>query len=211
MILKTIFALIRALLFTEVCVVCGQEGALVHSGCVGELSPAPPHRFPWITSLWSYRDKRVKTLIKKIKKHPLRNLVEELLPAQKLARLLEPSPNYLLVPIPASRHRLRNEGFNQAEAIARIVAQRLGSAEVLCALTSTHTQRIKQAHITNRADRMANRKGAYLVDPVLGKEVCGKDIVLIDDVTTTGATLLEARRLLLDAGARKVTAFVLAH
>ena len=59
-----------------------------------------------------------------------------------------------------------------------------------------------QARITGEAKRRANVLGVYAVLP--GADVAGKKIVLLDDILTTGATMGEAARVLLTAGAREV-------
>lgn len=209
MVLKTIIAFVRTLLFDEVCVVCGEPGNQLHPACAHLLETAPPHRFPWITSIWNYRDKRVTFLIKKLKKHPHTELVRLLVHTEDFGT--HTSPSTIIVPIPASPERMKKEGFNQAEVIAQVLARRLPGSETLPALVHSPAHKTKQAHIKKRSERIQNRKGCYLLDPVFGEMINDATIVLVDDVTTTGATLLEARRLLLDAGARSVVAYVLAH
>ncbi|KKU76429.1 MAG: hypothetical protein UY03_C0035G0001, partial [Parcubacteria group bacterium GW2011_GWA2_47_64] len=65
-----------------------------------------------------------------------------------------------------------------------------------------------QTKMDTRKKRLENLKGCFVAD---GKAVEGRNIILIDDVATTGATLVEARKTLLRAGARKVIAFTVAH
>jgi predicted amidophosphoribosyltransferase len=66
-----------------------------------------------------------------------------------------------------------------------------------------------QARIKDRNVRLKNLAGTFAVkNPEL---IAKKNIILIDDVTTTGATLNEARRTLKKSGARKVIAFTVAH
>ncbi|MCR4330727.1 MAG: phosphoribosyltransferase family protein [Patescibacteria group bacterium] len=119
--------------------------------------------------------------------------------------------NPLLVPIPLSAKRLRERGFNQSELIAREIHRRdcgrsfTLSPDLLMKTKDTQSQ----MSIKDKAKRAENIKGCFaVVDQPLTK---GKNIILIDDITTTGATLKEARRVLLEAGARKVIAFTVAH
>ena len=66
-----------------------------------------------------------------------------------------------------------------------------------------------QSSIKNRALRLQNLSGCFSIPHP--EKVRGKNIILIDDVTTTGSTLAEARSVLLSAGARSVHAIAIAH
>ena len=59
----------------------------------------------------------------------------------------------------------------------------------------------------SRAERLKNQHNAFVVQT----SVQGLSVILVDDVTTTGATLLEARKVLLEAGATSVQAYTVAH
>lgn len=106
---------------------------------------------------------------------------------------------------PLSAKRLRRRGFDQAERLARQVARSLGTTPTRLL---EKEDRPAQSGITDAAARRANILGAYRVlDP---EAVRGKDILLVDDVLTTGATLSECARVLRAAGARRVWAATLA-
>lgn len=66
-----------------------------------------------------------------------------------------------------------------------------------------------QAKIENRAQRLKNIAGSFAVQNT--SLIQNRNIILFDDITTTGATLSEARKVLKEAGARKIIAFTLAH
>jgi predicted amidophosphoribosyltransferase len=66
-----------------------------------------------------------------------------------------------------------------------------------------------QSMINNRNKRLQNIKGAFiLTDPQVIK---GKYVIIVDDVTTTGGTIDEIKKLCMKAGAKKVSAYVVAH
>ena len=109
-----------------------------------------------------------------------------------------------LVPLPLHFTRARERTYNQAETIARALGTAL-NVPVLNALERTRdTQR--QARLQKR-DREANIKGAFkAVNPVTGLE-----LLLVDDVYTSGATVTEATFALLSAGAKRVRVVTLAR
>lgn len=111
-----------------------------------------------------------------------------------------------LIPVPLHAARLRERGFNQSLLLARQVSLTVGKPVEGRAL-----QRIRateqQAHLDAKA-RQANVRGAFAVRRDL---VEGKAIVLVDDVFTTGATLMECAEVLYQSGAREVTALTLAR
>jgi ComF family protein len=122
-------------------------------------------------------------------------LVHAALPAARA--LLEPPPDSL-EPVPLSRLRRRERGFNQCELMARIIAEEGGLPVSLYLRRIRHTD--PQADLPRRL-RLLNPRGAFAAQ----REACrGRRILLLDDVVTTGATMAAARRALLDAGASEV-------
>lgn len=108
--------------------------------------------------------------------------------------------------VPLSRARLRKRGYSQARLLAEAVADRLGmSAERL--LDKPKDIRPQSRIINDAALRRANVNGAYALRR--GAEIQGKRILLIDDIMTTGATLSECAKVMLQAGAEDVICAVL--
>lgn len=102
--------------------------------------------------------------------------------------------------VPLSPGRLRERGYDQAMLLALDTALELGDVAV-CTLEKP-VDAAKQSTVGAAEKRRANVSGVYRVtDPELVK---GKRILLIDDIVTTGATLSECARTLLDAGAAEV-------
>jgi ComF family protein len=116
----------------------------------------------------------------------------------------------LLVPIPLAPGRLRTRGWNQCELLARETARSLGEmVELRMDILIKTKETESQTKAESREKRMENLHGCFSV--MNSREVAGCDMVLLDDVTTTGATLLEARRTLLACGAHSVRAISVAH
>lgn len=115
-----------------------------------------------------------------------------------------------LVPIPLSRERLLERGFNQSELIAKEMLRVLPEGSAMLSLVLQRTTNTEhQTRMGSRAERFANARGCFSLSPET--DVRGAHIILLDDVITTGATMQEARRILLDAGARRVSCLAVAH
>lgn len=111
----------------------------------------------------------------------------------------------IIVPVPLTRKRRRQRGFNQAEVIAKAIKEltNIGiSTKTLRRIRFTGSQ----THL-DTLNRRDNVSGAFeLID---GSAVKGKHVLLVDDITTTGATLNECGRVLVEAGAEKISVFTL--
>jgi ComF family protein len=110
----------------------------------------------------------------------------------------------LVVPVPLYRSKRRERGFNQAELIARAAikisprSERLQlAADLLLRIRDTHSQIGLTSH-----QRRENLRGAFSV--ARATEVTGREVLLVDDVYTTGTTASECARVLRRAGASEV-------
>lgn len=112
----------------------------------------------------------------------------------------------IVLPVPLSRERLQERGFNQALLLARCLASHKSDAAVLLRVVATAAQ----TQLT-RAERLQNLHGAFMVDPLRRAAIEGRRVVVIDDVMTTGATLHAAADALHQAGAQHVCAIVVAR
>jgi ComF family protein len=113
----------------------------------------------------------------------------------------------LLVPVPLHIKRLRERGFNQSLFLAKELGKKYKlpvnfSLLKRCKFTLTQTG-------LNKNERERNIKGAFVVADK--QKSAGENIILIDDVYTTGATINECARVLLKAGAQKVAVLTLAR
>jgi len=123
----------------------------------------------------------------------------------EVMRLLEPlTGRVLLIPVPLGGRRQRERGYNQSERIASALAARTG-LPVRTGLLQRARETRTQTALTPEA-RHANVAGAFRAERVEGLE-----LVLVDDVFTTGATLVAAATALSQAGASRVEAVTFAR
>jgi ComF family protein len=115
-----------------------------------------------------------------------------------------PLPARVLVPVPLHRARQRERGYNQAELLARGLGQRIG---LPVDTTSLVRQRPTAPQVElDAVQRKQNVAGAFKVQD---SSLSGQEVLLIDDVCTTAATLDACAIALREAGARSVRALTL--
>jgi ComF family protein len=116
----------------------------------------------------------------------------------------EAGPNPLMIPVALHASKLRVRGFNQAERIAAATVKLLDAAvELNTGILVRHRATESQTGLT-RHQRRENIRGAFKVDPKTLHHIAGRNIILVDDVFTTGTTAEECSRVLLRAGAQHV-------
>jgi predicted amidophosphoribosyltransferase len=196
------------------------------------IFPIYDYRHPPIKkALWLLKYKGKKRLARVFAEAMYGRILEEL---SELS-VMENFKNPILIPIPLANKRYRERGYNQAELICKELIQLSKTnplsppIDKLRAPLSMNTWRgvggevftlgnnilIKpretehQARIENRAERLRNIVGSFAVKNQTS--VKHRNVILIDDITTTGATLNEARKILKQNGARKIIAFTVAH
>ena len=131
--------------------------------------------------------------------------------AEWLHRAAKPilTPGMLVAPVPLHWWRLFRRRYNQAALLAGGLAALAGlehCPDLLQRHRATGTQDGR-----SRDGRFANMQGALRVHPGRKARVRGRDILLVDDVMTSGATLAACARACLDAGASRVDVAVLAR
>ncbi|MBP6004241.1 MAG: ComF family protein [Pyrinomonadaceae bacterium] len=114
----------------------------------------------------------------------------------------------LIIPVPLSRKRQIERGFNQAEVIARIVASAADSTLDTHSLIRTGHSPIHRVAMDAKARELTVRNTFEVTRPKL---IAGKQIVLVDDVFTSGATTSHCARALKKSGAAEVNVFTLAR
>lgn len=192
------------LIFPVRCLGCHRAGKWLCERCYYQIKshypPFPPRLkkspFNRLIAPFSYRDPLVKKLIKVYKYHFVQDiseilsrlLIEYLKP---LFRNIEPQ-NFILIPVPLHKRRLRFRGFNQAELLAEHIAREFNlpfAKDILIRRRNT----TPQAQLKEK-ERRQNIHEAFAA--VRDSSLKNKIIILLDDVLTSGATLEECARVL---------------
>jgi ComF family protein len=163
-----------------------------------------------VISATNYANPLIRELIQAFKYHYVKELAEPL--SKLLIRSLENNSttstnSTIIVPIPLYGTRLRYRGFNQAELLGKKIAEHFNlpmENNILKRIIATSPQ----VNIKNEEKRKANIEDAFGISEP--SRVQGKIIILVDDVATTGATLIEAGKILKKFGAKEVWALVVA-
>lgn len=110
------------------------------------------------------------------------------------------------IAVPLHSSKLRGRGFNQSEAVARVALKQFRTPRLeLLELNTRVLARVRETQSQTgltRAQRRDNVRGAFAV--LRPDEVSGRDVLLIDDVMTTGTTVSECARVLKQCGAERI-------
>lgn len=118
--------------------------------------------------------------------------------------------NPILIPIPMHKNNLKERGYNQSELLAKEIIKidegktfEISTNALIKIKETPHQSKLK-----NKTERLKNLKDCFCAD---SEKIKNRNIILIDDVITTGTTMSEASKALKNAGAKKVIGFSLAH
>ena len=176
----------------EYCLDCGKKR---HAGKTDPLDQG--------TALWIYNDKMKRAMADFKYKGCYRDSVFF---AGELIRFRGEKIDHwhpdFIVPVPLHRRKGWFRGYNQAACVAAELGKRMGIPVVDIALERRrYTKPQKNFDDKGRRD---NVKDAFRLREGYGERLCGKRILLLDDIYTTGATLEACAKILLEAGVRKV-------
>ncbi len=183
---------------------------------IGECTPcrlAPPE-FERALSIAAY-DHEMRELLHLLKFEGVTSLARHILGERLATVILQLQPNVagdlLVVPVPLFAARERQRGYNQATLLAEAAVDRLrrrqspGQSPLQLRLAPTLLQRVRDTralYTLSPRQRRATLRGAFRVPQPAS--VRGREVLLIDDILTTGATANECARVLRRAGATKV-------
>jgi len=207
--------------FPKICVNCAKPGTYLCSDCLSLIDISENILFSsqYLSAVFAacdYNHFIVKNLIHQFKYSPFAKDLNQVLVSliiiyfQNLTNKPEfftAPKEFLLVPIPLSAKRLHWRGFNQTEEIAKSLSEFLKIPLALNTLIKTK-ETLDQTKLPEK-QRQENIKNVFACQ---NKEIIkNKNIILVDDVYTTGATMEEAAKILKQSGAEKIYGVVVAR
>ena len=203
------------------CVGCGAYDTYFCVSCLAEVKIKNDAELVGAIPVFSaanYSDKLIQRALKVFKYGFVRDMAGPL--AEVVRTYIDNIPvissgllrgNPLLVPVPLHKKRLNWRGFNQSEILAEKI---YGFYGLQVGNILTRNKNIKpQADIEDRENRMNNIKDSFACSAnINGRPACvGRNIILVDDICTTGATLNECAKVFAANGAKTISALVIAR
>ncbi len=224
--ISTILKKIFSFIFPPTCIHCGNEktNTNVCDQCAEKISVNREIKQPWLFSLYRYRSKEMNACVRHIKNYPDQEMIEQLLLKKKLmvtgwitgiARYHR-ALKVTLVPVPLHQSKFIERGYNQAEIIAQALQHilQLHTKNIIVEINSNLIKKSKktdkQALIHDRAVRLKNIHNAFSINDQDVSFLENSIVIIIDDITTTGGTMLEIRQLF-EERAEHVFGFTLGH
>jgi len=216
-------------LFSPVCVVCRKDiissNNLVCSSCISKIKinnsffcPICKAELPSKTchiespfllgAASNYADPIVQKIIHSLKYRKIKGLAN--IVSEVLFDYLENSKldfkKFVVVPIPLHRQKKLSRGFNQSEEMAKVISKKFG-VPLLPAIKRIKNNK-PQANIREMEKRIENAKNCFALEEKI--DIKGKNVILLDDVFTSGATVNEAVKILRSGGAKQIIVLVAA-
>lgn len=202
---------ILKILFPSPCLSCGYLSEALCNNCFHKIEFSPHRRdlanLSVASSMYYQPGSILEKLIHPFKYKHQADIFRIFVPymTRTLSLLTFEPQKVLLVPVPLFKKRENERGYNQSALLSKWIARMSGAGEFHC------LQRIRdtgvQAHLHSRMDRIKNIQGAFKVSRAIPKD---SHIVLVDDIVTTGSTLLACNAVLKAAGATNISALTLA-
>ncbi len=196
-------------LFTTSDTLCAKCGAFLHdtpSGLNAECGLCREHHYDFARAVGPY-DSAIRSAVIRLKSTPVLDghLKTQILSA--FERCAYPEID-LVIPVPLSKKRRIERGYNQAEVIGRFLARQTGILFDGSTLERSRHSPMHRVAMDRKARELTVKNTFSVLRPRL---IAGKSILLVDDVFTSGATTSNCAKILKKNGADKVYVFTLAR
>jgi ComF family protein len=215
--IESLRTILLDVLFPRRCLGCDASHTTLCDGCLSHVELPVPNLPAHVHALYSYKNPLIKKAVWKLKysrTHDIARVfgirLSEMIIGDFGEDGLPLSNPIYLIPIPISSKRMRERGYNQAKLLtdAMLLRDTSGILRNGSMFLKRHDSHIRQSHTKGKQERLQNIVGSFYAPKNLESNA---HYILIDDVVTTGATLREAKRALMAAGTRKVSAYAIAH
>ncbi len=179
------------------CPLCGVPMAISGQICGACLAQPPVHN--GVMAAVAYDDV-ARSLVLKLKYGRKPGMARVM--ARLMARLVRSHPSALLIPVPLHRWRLWARGYNQSLLLARALSQITGQKVLPDSLV--RTRRTQPLGGLGRAARLREVRRVFALRPTAISAIKGQDVLLVDDVYTSGATAGACVEALKRAGAAQI-------
>jgi len=218
--IKEFFNNLLDFVWPQFCLECNREGSLCCGFCLNDILLEDTKVITWpgkgkeyfgaCYSCCDYQDKLVQKLIKNYKYSYLENLANILTDIlEKQSRRLALDKNTTIVNVPLHKNKKKQRGFDQTELLAKKLAKRLSlDYSPLLIRTKNNPAQAK----LDRVGRQKNVANIFEINKKAASRQAGRcdNILLIDDVTTTGSTLNQAAKALKENNCSNIICLVLA-
>jgi len=209
---------ILEIFFPSKCIGCQNKGEILCINCLAKIDKAEKGDTA-ILAPFAYHDPLMKKIIWNLKYYHHKNLglklgkilYDELLEDISEMRIYTQGSPVFVIPVPISKLRRKERGYNQAERISQGFCNQgdKNTFRIKTDIIFKNIETTPQARIKNRSRRLKNIKDSFIIKNI--NEIKGQNIIVIDDVTTTGGTINEIISLLKKNGAKNVYGYAIAH
>ncbi len=202
-------------MFPRKCIGCQTPDFWICEKCLYPLPKSFENPLPWSFSVFEYKNRIIRKAIWLLKFSKKYSVLDDLayLINKSFSDLLEKEKlnekELVLIPIPITKRSKSVRGYNQSALICKILLKNRENITIEDSVLVKIKNHLPQNKIKNRNERLNNVKNSFRVKNT--ERVKGKIIILVDDVVTTGATLKEAKKVLVESGTKKVLGFSIAH
>lgn len=209
-----LFKLLIELVFPRFCVGCDRLFTFLCPNCYEQIDfltlpikpKVKPNYLDQLIACCNYKPP-ISNLIKELKYNHVKDI------ALTCAQLVYYAANIpqtdLITAVPLHPKRLKERGFNQAELIAKHLSTLTSTPYQNLLVRTKHTK--NQASITDKEHRLANLHNIFSIQETFKDNSDNKSVLVIDDVTTTGATLNECAKVLKQHHFGPVIGLTIAH
>ena len=204
------------IIFPIKCGICGKLGNYICKDCIAELKNFEiKKQYEDVFFVYDYEGKIRELILKyKFKDSPFlyKTFTECLLKNKKVCQFLKSYD--IILSVPLHKKRLRQRGYDQSQLIAKELAKKfnynLHNKKELIYYNNIliKNKNTKPQSLKDMQSRIKDVIGIYEVKNI--EKILGKNIVIFDDIYTTGSTLKECKKVLLEAGAKNVGILALA-